>query len=253
MTQPFYFSDGSSAHNAQELLDLCLQHPDDATNFLVRQDLEKWLAYVGSYELAECATNARQNELEDRQKLEEFLNKSHSITSSKPIPAAVPGMQNSDLVTKVTSDENLEEITKAENIISSPPNQADEPVVDRGKDTKVAKDTTVAETSSPETDEPVADESKDLAVAESTLTEKHEETPTVEGSATQKAEEPVADESKDLAVAESALMGNSEDSTSTATTKPTQQTAGESSTEEKLSFFQVVAKFVVKILYRNKA
>ncbi|MBE9043638.1 hypothetical protein IQ255_04310 [Pleurocapsales cyanobacterium LEGE 10410] len=227
MTQPFYFSDGSPAHNANELLELCQQHPDEATSFLVRQDLEKWLAYIGSYELAECAANARQTESEDRQKLEEFLNRSYSITSSKPVPAAVSEMQNSDMVTKITSNENLEEITKAENIISSPPE---------------------------ETSESVVDDSKDVAVAESALIDNEAETSTAEELApARETNESVVDESKDLAVAESALKGNSEDSTSTATAKPSKQTAGESSTEEKLSFFQVIAKFIVKILYRNKA
>lgn len=88
INQPFHFPNGQEANNAQDLLELCKQYPDDATGFLVRQDLEKWLAYIGSYDAAECAATARQIDVEDRQKLEEFLNRCHSLTREKPVPIA---------------------------------------------------------------------------------------------------------------------------------------------------------------------
>ena len=59
MTEPFHFPDGRVANNAEDLLKLCEKYPDDATSFLIRQDLEKWLAYIGDYDIAECAANAR--------------------------------------------------------------------------------------------------------------------------------------------------------------------------------------------------
>ena len=62
--------------------------------------------------------------------------------------------------------------------------------------------------------------------------------------------EPSVDESEDLATAELALTENSEASDTAPTTS---KTTAESSDNEKPSFFQVVAKFIVKILYRNKA
>ena len=52
MNQPFYFPDGRLANNADDLLELCQQYPDEATDYLVREDLEKWLAYIGSYDVA---------------------------------------------------------------------------------------------------------------------------------------------------------------------------------------------------------
>ena len=82
MTQPFYFSNGQLAHNADDLLQLCQQFPDDGTNYLVREDLEKWLSYIGKDGIAQCATNARQTALEDSQKLGEFFNKCHKLSSS---------------------------------------------------------------------------------------------------------------------------------------------------------------------------
>jgi hypothetical protein len=90
MTQPFHFPDGRLANNAKDLLELCQQYPDDATGFLVRQDLEKWLAYIGSHDVAECAANARQIDVSDRQKLADFLNECHSLTSPQPVPPVIP-------------------------------------------------------------------------------------------------------------------------------------------------------------------
>jgi hypothetical protein len=90
MTQPFHFSDGQVANDAKDLLELCQQYPEDATGFLVRQDLEKWLAYIGSHDVAECAANARQIDVSDRQKLADFLNKCHSLTSPQPVSSVMP-------------------------------------------------------------------------------------------------------------------------------------------------------------------
>ena len=203
MTQPFYFPDGRLAHNAEDLLELCQQHPDAGTNFLVRQDLEKWLAYIGNYELAECATNARQTELEDRQKLEEFINKSHSQTQNSQVTAPESAEQN-----QIPS--------------STSPEQATQPDVE---------------------------ESKQLAQVESTLSENREESLAPPTPTPEQATEPAVEESKQLAQVESKLQARSEES---ATPTP-DKTASEAEPEEKLSFFQVIARFIVKILYRNKA
>ena len=89
MIESFQFSDGKVANSTQELLKLCQQNPDLATNFLINQDLEKWLAYIGDYEIAECAIGVRQTEMSDRQKLEEFIARYHSITQPQAVPAAV--------------------------------------------------------------------------------------------------------------------------------------------------------------------
>lgn len=177
MNQPFHFPDGRSANDAQDLLELCEQYPDDATNFLINQDLEKWLAYIGSYDIAECATNARQTDMGDRQKLEDFLNKFHSLTAPEPAPAAVTETNIKD---NLTAPESATTTTKAppEKIESSP--------------------------------SPVATESLEPA------------TPPKPASLETAAKTPT---------------------TSSSTTTE----------EEKPSFFQVVAKFIVKILYRNKA
>lgn len=81
MTQPFHFANGQLAHNAEDLLQLCRQFPQDGVDYLVREDLEKWLSYIGQDDIAQCAANARQAALDDRQKLEEFLTKCHALSS----------------------------------------------------------------------------------------------------------------------------------------------------------------------------
>jgi hypothetical protein len=182
MTDPFYFPDGKIANNAQDLLNLCEQYPDDATNFLVRQDLEKWLAYIGDYDIAECAANARQIELGDRQKLEDFLNKCHSLTAPQPVPSAATDNfeENSSVPKSIpTTIESSPELIANANVAES---QALE-----------AAEVSLAEAIPPKQPEPEQSSVK-------------------------------------TAVNSNATHG-----------------------EEKLSFFQVVAKFIVNILYRNKA
>ena len=204
MTQPFYFPDGRSANNADDLFELCQQYPDDATNYLVRGDLENWLAYIGSYELAECATNARQTELSDRQKLEEFINNSHNITMEKAVPAAV---------TETQIEDNL----------TAPPTASTTP--------DVPQEETTDDSASVATDLPMS----------ATLTD------TTEVPIEESTTEPIA-ATPPKESAESLRSANAEDS------QAQTSSSGEVDTsEEKPSFFQVIAKFIVKILYRNKA
>ena len=120
MTQPFYFPDGRLANNANDLLELCKQYPDDATNFLVREDLEKWLAYIGSHDVAACAANARQTDLGDRQKLEEFLTRCHALNVEKPVTTPeTPKEEPKKEVTK-TQKELQEDLKKAFKIVIAP-------------------------------------------------------------------------------------------------------------------------------------
>lgn len=181
MTQPFHFPDGRLANDANDLIELCKQYPNEATNFLVRQDLEKWLAYIGNYDLAECAANARQTDIDDRQKLEEFLERYNSVTAPQPVPVAV---------TETNIKDNLTAPESA-TVISDP-----EPK------------TTTPEPAEAETELEPATPPQQPVSAKATPPQK-----------------PAAE-----------------------TTANTDQDS-----EEKPSFFQVVAKFIIKILFRNKA
>jgi hypothetical protein len=185
MTQPFHFPDGRVANDARDLLELCQQFPDDATGFLVRQDLEKWLAYIGNHDVAECAANARQIDVSDRQKLEDFLNRCHSLTSPPPASSAE---------TETNMEENIEE---------------------------------------------------NFSVPESV-------SPTIETSPEQIANANVA-ESEALEAAEASLTELIPPEKLASLESPDKSVANLNATnsEKKPSFFQVVAKFIVKILDRN--
>ena len=191
MTEPFNFPDGRMANNAEDLIELCEQYPDEATGFLIGQDLEKWLAYIGSYDVAECAANARQLDTGDRQKLEEFLNRCHSITEPSPAPAAV---------VEPNIEDNMTPPESGEPIMDLPP-----------KWTESASLKTGAIPPKPPS-EVTPDNSPAEAIATSTPESKSEE-----------------------AVTESEPETKTE--------------AASTNSQEKPSFFQVVAKFFVKIFY----
>jgi hypothetical protein len=117
MTQPFQFANGQLAHNADDLLKLCEQFPSDAVNYLVREDLEKWLTYIGKTDIAQCATNARQDGSSDRQKLEIFLNKCHGLS-----PESTASTANNPLPTNTVTDIAISETTTSPSVPPAPEN-----------------------------------------------------------------------------------------------------------------------------------
>jgi hypothetical protein len=217
MTQPFHFPDGSIANDAKDLLELCEQYPDDATGFLVRQDLEKWLAYIGSHEVAECAANARQIDVSDRQKLEDFLNRCHSLTSPQ---AVSPDTSEPNL--EETIVENIEENPVASGATSSLPitEVPSEPTIQAPTGQDLSQDILPEQMPAPET-----------------------------------ASEPVTPIVPVLPVIPTTPQQPSSSETTTTPNSSTVKTAvnSNSTNEVKPSFFQVVAKFIVRILYRDKA
>lgn len=86
MTEPFQFSNGQLARNGEDLIKLCQQFPDDATNYLVGEDFEKWLIYIGENQFAQCAATARQSDADIRQKLETFVNRCQASVATPPPP-----------------------------------------------------------------------------------------------------------------------------------------------------------------------
>ncbi len=76
MTEPFVFANGQTANNAKDLIELCQKFPADSINYLIKEDFEKWLVYIGKPDLAKYAIEARQSQYDDRQKLDLFVAKS---------------------------------------------------------------------------------------------------------------------------------------------------------------------------------
>ncbi|MGK7916608.1 MAG: hypothetical protein AB4038_13855 [Prochloraceae cyanobacterium] len=84
MTQPFKFPHGELAYNAEDLVRLCQQSPTDGIYHLMREDLEKWLVYIGQPELAASAKQARLASLtNDEERLQQFLG-SYNSPIAKP-------------------------------------------------------------------------------------------------------------------------------------------------------------------------
>ena len=99
MAEPFIFSNGQIAYNAEDLIKLCQQFPDDSFGYLMREDFEKWLSYIGANKIARYASEARQNPVSDEQKLDLFIQKSQT----KPELKAVPTKPKVNLLTAIAN------------------------------------------------------------------------------------------------------------------------------------------------------
>lgn len=83
MAEPFIFANGQVAHNPEDLIKLCQQFPDDSVNYLLREDFEKWLSYIGANNIAQYAIEARQDAVANEQKLNSFLTKIQTKSTSE--------------------------------------------------------------------------------------------------------------------------------------------------------------------------
>ncbi|ELS01588.1 hypothetical protein Xen7305DRAFT_00012920 [Xenococcus sp. PCC 7305] len=88
MTEPFKFSDGQLAYTAEELFSLCQKSPDESLNYLMREDFEKWLNYIGKSDLAAKVGQIRQASLSDGDRIKQFI--SQFQTSSVPTQKSSP-------------------------------------------------------------------------------------------------------------------------------------------------------------------
>ena len=79
MSEPFVFSNGQVAYNAEYLIELCHKFPDDSSNYLLKGDFEKWLAYIGETKFAQLARDSREALMDDSQKLSAFIAKCQTV------------------------------------------------------------------------------------------------------------------------------------------------------------------------------
>ena len=78
MTEPFNFSDGQSASTVEELISLCQKFPSESLEYLMREDFEKWLDYVGKSDAAAKARQIRQASLSDSDRIKQFITQCQS-------------------------------------------------------------------------------------------------------------------------------------------------------------------------------
>jgi GTP-binding protein EngB required for normal cell division len=71
--EPFVFRSGQKASTAEELIELCDSMHEDSIYYLLRQDFEKWLAYIGNEELSSFATQARVSSEVAEESLHRFI------------------------------------------------------------------------------------------------------------------------------------------------------------------------------------
>lgn len=81
MPEPFRFSE-DYANNVETLLELCQKFPDEAIDYLIREDFEKWLIYIGQTEFAGYAEKARQASVTDEKKLQQFVESCQNIETN---------------------------------------------------------------------------------------------------------------------------------------------------------------------------
>jgi hypothetical protein len=92
MAEPFIFANGQVAYNSEDLIKLCQQFPDDSVNYLLREDFEKWLSYIGAKNIAQFATEARQASIANEQKLSSFIAKSQDKSTSAVTQKSSPAV-----------------------------------------------------------------------------------------------------------------------------------------------------------------
>jgi len=88
MTEPFIFANGQTAHSSKDLIQLCQDFPTDGIRYLLREDLEKWLSYIGDNQNAQYASEARNAAVDDAKKLDSFLSNLQKV-SKKAEPSKI--------------------------------------------------------------------------------------------------------------------------------------------------------------------
>ena len=108
MTEPFKFSDGQLAYTAEELISLCQKSPAESLDYLMREDFEKWLDYIGKSDLAAKARQIRQASLADGDRIKQFISQCQITpvaaekTSATTIAVSQPKAAVAPTTTKAT-------------------------------------------------------------------------------------------------------------------------------------------------------
>ncbi len=91
MTEPFKFSDGQLAYTVEELISICQKSPSESLEYLMREDFEKWLDYIGKSDLAAKARQVRQASLSDGDRIKQFITQCQGVSiSTKELSPKTP-------------------------------------------------------------------------------------------------------------------------------------------------------------------
>lgn len=110
MPEPFKFSNGQIAHDVNELADICRNYPEDVKEYFLRGDFEGWLSYIGQESLAAKASQIRQSDLSDEQKLTDFIASCQAINvePEKTIESEQPKVTTKPSISSPPSPERVE-------------------------------------------------------------------------------------------------------------------------------------------------
>ena len=100
MPEPFIFAN-DRVYNVEDLLQLCQQFPDEAVNYLLREDFEKWLAYIGKTNLATYAAQARQASVSSEDKLQLFIKSCQETKTNVATQQPVKSPESVSLLSKI--------------------------------------------------------------------------------------------------------------------------------------------------------
>ena len=100
MPEPFGFTN-NQAYTVEDLLQLCQQFPDEAVNYLMREDFEKWLAYIGKTNFATYAAQARQASVSSEDKLQLFIKSCQATKTNVVTKQPVKSSESVSLLSKI--------------------------------------------------------------------------------------------------------------------------------------------------------
>lgn len=102
MSEPFVFAN-DRAYNAEDLLKLCQEFPDEAVNYLIKEDFEKWLAYIGKTDFATYAVQARQASVSNEEKLQQFIENCQETKTNVVTKQPEKSPESANLLSKIKS------------------------------------------------------------------------------------------------------------------------------------------------------
>lgn len=100
MSEPFRFNE-DRVNNVEDLIETCQKFPDEAINYLLREDFEKWLVYIDRIDLANYAEQARKAPVSDEEKLQQFIANCQKIKSDLVTNQPKKSQKSTNLLSKI--------------------------------------------------------------------------------------------------------------------------------------------------------
>ena len=100
MPEPFRFNE-HQVNNIEDLIKSCQNFPDEAINYLMREDFEKWLVYIDRIDLANYAEKARKAAVSDEEKLQQFIANCQKIKTDGVVNQPNKSQKSTNLLSQI--------------------------------------------------------------------------------------------------------------------------------------------------------